>query len=102
MLNIEDTHKIYFLNMKSKSQMIDLILIDFLMKDMHGPEITYEIRSTFKFTGPIIGITGNALPEDIEIFITKGANLILTKPFNKSLLINEKQALLAKISNSSE
>ena len=87
-------------NMKSKSQGIDLVTMDFLMKDMHGPETVYELRNTLNYTGIIIGITGNALAEDMKTFVNKGANLVLTKPLNKNLLINEVQALLQKISNS--
>ena len=44
--------------------------------------------------GRIVGLTGNALPEDIEIFMKNGANLVLTKPIDKSLLLDELMTIL--------
>ena len=34
------------------------------------------------------GITGNALPKDIEYFISNGANHVITKPLTKAKLID--------------
>ena len=38
------------------------------------------------FTGPIIGITGNAMQEDHDIFMDAGASKVLTKPLSINLL----------------
>ena len=35
----------------------------------------------------VLGVTGNALPEDIAKFISKGANSVLTKPLTKTKLM---------------
>jgi CheY-like chemotaxis protein len=32
------------------------------------------------YKGPIIGVTGNALPSDVEYFMSSGANAVLAKP----------------------
>ena len=57
----------------------DVILMDFVMPNMDGPTATKEIRA-LGYSGIIIGVTGNALPADIEYFISNGANKVLTKP----------------------
>ena len=49
------------------------------MPNMDGPTATREIRA-LGYNGVIIGLTGNAYPEDIESFINAGANRVLTKP----------------------
>lgn len=56
-----------------------VILMDFSMPNMDGPTATALLREN-KFYGPIIGVTGNALPRDVDLFIAKGADLVLLKP----------------------
>jgi CheY-like chemotaxis protein len=63
----------------------DAILMDFVMPVMKGPEATSAIRA-HGYTGPIIGLTGNALQEDHDIFIKAGATQVLTKPFDMQAL----------------
>mmetsp|Transcript_34766 Transcript_34766/g.84012 ORF Transcript_34766/g.84012 Transcript_34766/m.84012 type:complete len:82 (+) Transcript_34766:2616-2861(+) len=46
---------------------------------MNGPEATRIIRS-FGYTGPIFGVTGNVLAEDIAIFKDHGADDVIAKP----------------------
>jgi len=48
----------------------------------------------YSYLGRIIGLTGNALPEDIDTFMRNGANLVLTKPIDKSLLLDELMTVL--------
>ena len=36
----------------------------------------------------LLGITGNALPDDIEYFISCGANHVITKPLTKAKLMD--------------
>ena len=64
----------------------DAILMDSVMPIMTGPEATARIRA-LGYTGLILGVTGNALPEDIEHFTKCGANAVLTKPVNTDLLV---------------
>ena len=35
-----------------------------------------------------IGITGNALPEDIDFFVSSGANQVVTKPLSRAKLLD--------------
>jgi CheY-like chemotaxis protein len=64
---------------EERNQSFDLVLLDYVMKAMHGPDTAAAIRN-LGFTGKIIGVTGNALPDDIEEFKRKGADHVLTKP----------------------
>ena len=65
----------------------DVILMDFVMPNMDGPTATREIRA-LGYPGIIIGVTGNALAEDIELFMTCGANKVLAKPLQIEDLMN--------------
>ena len=58
----------------------DIILMDFVMPNMDGPTATRELRA-LGYRGMIIGVTGNALPADVDIFLKAGATCVLTKPF---------------------
>jgi hypothetical protein len=41
------------------------------------------------YLGRIIGLTGNALPEDIAFFQSNGANKVYIKPLNKDTFLEE-------------
>ena len=57
----------------------DVIIMDFVMPNMDGPTATREIRA-LGYSGIIIGVTGNALAEDVDLFLSSGANKVLPKP----------------------
>jgi CheY-like chemotaxis protein len=57
---------------------IALILMDHIMPVMDGLEATRKIRE-LGFQGPIVGITGNCSPEQVEEFLTQGATRIVQK-----------------------
>jgi len=67
------------------STQYDLILMDFVMPNMDGPTATCKIRA-LGFEGIIIGVTGNALPEDIRLFLSNGADRVLSKPLELNVL----------------
>ena len=52
----------------------DVILMDFVMPVMDGPTATKTLRTAkeLQYTGPIIGLTGNAMPADINHFMAHG------------------------------
>jgi len=64
---------------------IDIVLIDFVMPNMNGPVAVKEMRA-LGYDGVIVGVTGNALAEDIECFMRNGADRVLIKPVNAKLL----------------
>ena len=61
---------------------IDIILMDNQMPRMTGAIATEIIRNDLNYKGIILGVTGNALPEDIKDFIEKGADDVIVKPLN--------------------
>jgi signal transduction histidine kinase/CheY-like chemotaxis protein len=65
----------------SSEKEYDAILMDFVMPVMDGPTATQIIRG-LGYTGPIFGLTSNALESDVEHFLSKGANAVLAKPFD--------------------
>ena len=81
---------------------------------MHGPEAARIMREEVNYRGVIlgtwysycldwmhvfvcdnwkkcvavIGITGNALPADMDFFVSSGANQVVTKPLSKTKLMD--------------
>jgi CheY-like chemotaxis protein len=86
--------------MASKSGNYDVILMDFVMPNMDGPAATQAIRA-LGYSGPIFGLTGNALSSDMKYFTDHGANAVLAKPFDftafKQLLITTKESTVTHV-----
>jgi CheY-like chemotaxis protein len=59
----------------------DTILMDYEMPVMDGPTASKEIRALEGCDSLIVGVTGNALPEDIARLRSCGAKAVLIKPF---------------------
>jgi CheY-like chemotaxis protein len=70
---------------KCQTKNYHVILLDNVMPNMTGVEFAEKLRASGS-TVPIIGITGNALEEDIAEFKKAGANCVLTKPIQVSKL----------------
>lgn len=63
----------------------NLVLMDVQMPEMNGYEATKAIRASKHQEGktiPIIAMTANAFPEDIQMAMQSGMNAYLTKPIN--------------------
>jgi CheY-like chemotaxis protein len=79
---LEKIHK----NLHNNNQPpFDFILMDFEMPRMNGPDAARTLREEGVYT-PIIGVTGNVLPEDRQYFLHSGANRVLRKPLSLPLL----------------
>ena len=65
----------------------DIVFLDYQMPVMDGPTAAKEMRR-LGYKGKIIGVTGNALPEDIATFISQGVNQVLLKPVQGGLITN--------------
>eukprot|EP01036_Dinobryon_divergens_P061858 gene61858-biopygen30522 len=75
-------------NMKmsiAKNCPFDLVLMDYQMPNMDGPTAARHMRE-MGFTGPIIGVTGNAQEADITHYIANGAEKVLIKPVDITVL----------------
>lgn len=64
----------------------DLILMDNQMPVMTGVEATRILRTKLNYRGKIIGVTGNALDDDIQSFMASGADQVILKPLSKEML----------------
>jgi CheY-like chemotaxis protein len=69
-------------------QQIDLVLMDMLMPVMDGTQTTEAIRRMGGAQGnvPIIGLTANVNPADLEAFKAAGLSTVLLKPFQAAKL----------------
>jgi len=63
----------------------DVITVDYQMPVMDGVTATSTIRR-LGYKGRIIGVTGNAMQEDVNLFLSNGADKVLTKPLSFALL----------------
>ena len=68
-----------------------------VMPRMRGTEATQRIRQ-LGYNGVIIGVTGNALPEDVKDFIDHGADAVIPKPFDIDVFKRHIMDLKAKMS----
>eukprot|EP00607_Mallomonas_marina_P008602 CAMPEP_0182423596 /NCGR_PEP_ID=MMETSP1167-20130531/9645_1 /TAXON_ID=2988 /ORGANISM="Mallomonas Sp, Strain CCMP3275" /LENGTH=433 /DNA_ID=CAMNT_0024602719 /DNA_START=416 /DNA_END=1717 /DNA_ORIENTATION=+ len=59
----------------------DFVLMDYQMPNMDGASAVKEMRK-MGYTEPVIGITGNAVTQDMDTYLKNGANAVLTKPLN--------------------
>lgn len=70
-----------------KNQFLDLILMDIMLPEMNGFEITAEIRKWEQEEGkeksiPIVALTANTLDNDKEKCLQAGMDDYLPKPFS--------------------
>ncbi len=61
----------------------DLLLIDWELPDINGPQVMHEIRSDLKLDAPIIFITSRDSEEDIVSALNAGADDYLVKPIRQ-------------------
>ncbi|MBO6521972.1 MAG: response regulator [Rhodospirillales bacterium] len=76
----------------------DLILMDIRMPDMSGPDATRAIRSRHDRWAniPIIALTADAMEEHIRGYIEAGMNACVTKPIDRSVLVNTMNEVLGE------
>lgn len=73
----------------------DLIILDWMLPDMVGPEICKVLRSR-SVEVPILMLTGRSTPNDVAEGLTAGADDYLAKPFSTVELLARVQALLRR------
>jgi signal transduction histidine kinase/CheY-like chemotaxis protein len=72
--------EIFRKRMENKEKQFDLIFTDIHMPELDGLEFSSEIRK-FDETTPIVAITANIMPTDMEIYNMSGMNDCISKPF---------------------
>ncbi len=75
----------------------DLIILDWMLPDMVGPDICKVIRTRL-LDVPILMLTGRSTPSDVAEGLTAGADDYLSKPFSTVELMARVQALLRRTS----
>ena len=70
-----------------QEQDFDLVLMDVQMPIVDGLEATKYIREELKMTIPIIGLSANAMREEVEICKQAGMNDYLVKPYSERALV---------------
>ena len=65
----------------------DIVLMDVQMPIVDGLEATKYIREELKSTIPIIGLSANAMREEVEICKQAGMNDYLVKPYSERALV---------------
>ncbi len=76
-----------------KKNIYDIVLMDIMLPEMNGYEITLEIRKFEKLNGvtnpvTIIALTANTYENDKDKCLSVGMNDYLSKPFSAQQLIN--------------
>ena len=71
-----------YINAMKHHKPYDVIMMDFLMPVMNGLEATKLIRSYEYHTTVIVGVTGNGLQSDIDLFMESGVDKVMIKPLN--------------------
>jgi DNA-binding response OmpR family regulator len=75
----------------------DLILLDWMMPRLTGPEVVRELRREETGTRvPVILLTAKAQETDVQRGFAAGADDYISKPFSPRELMSRVQALLAR------
>ena len=77
---------------------VDLILLDIMMPEMDGMEVTQIVRREFpapKCHMPILALTASANPVDHDRCLASGMNDVLHKPLDEPQLISKISNVLA-------
>lgn len=74
--------------MASKEE-YDILLMDIQMPEMDGIESMQRIRETSHGKLPIIAVTANAIPEELNHYLELGFNDFITKPFSEEALLDK-------------
>ena len=75
---------------KAKAEKPDLILMDMLMPEMTGDEVTAALRKLPEMADtPIIAVTAQAMAGDAEKALQAGCNDYVTKPIDEDELMEK-------------
>lgn len=69
--------------MRAADPQYDVVLMDNQMPRMMGATATKIMKQSLEYRGIIIGVTGNAMQDDIKEFIENGADDVIIKPLDK-------------------
>jgi signal transduction histidine kinase/ActR/RegA family two-component response regulator len=81
-----------------KEQTFDVVLMDMVMPEMDGIEATRTLRMALPAPAcntPVLGLTANVNPQDLQRFYAAGVNAVLLKPFDQEKLCEHVETLMA-------
>ena len=71
-----------------KEHVFDLVFLDIVMPGLGGIETAQRLsHPDFTSTPPLIGLTANVNPQDLDAFFKAGLSGLLLKPFNREQLM---------------
>ena len=76
----------------------DLILMDIQMPVINGLQATCHLRNK-GWTGPIVALTANIMPEDCQRYLDNGFNDVIGKPINRALFMEKISSYLVENTN---
>jgi CheY-like chemotaxis protein len=80
-----------------RQQEFDVILMDMVMPEMDGIEATSALRLTFDQPvrdTPVLGLTANVNPLDLERFAAAGVSAVVLKPFDAAKVCAKVEEML--------
>jgi signal transduction histidine kinase/CheY-like chemotaxis protein len=86
-----------------REQDFDVVLMDMVMPEMDGIEATIALRQNFvapQSQTPVLGLTANVNPQDLERFTQAGLNAVLLKPFDANKVYEQVEVMI-KVKKSS-
>lgn len=61
----------------------DIALLDMMMPEMSGKDVLNRLRAMTEFAAlPILFVTASARRADVELYLSAGADGVITKPFD--------------------
>jgi CheY-like chemotaxis protein len=93
---VETVQRILTTKNSADTEELDVILMDYQMPNMNGPDASFAIRQ-MGFRGILLGISGTTIREEQEEFVLKGANRVLLKPVSIDTIIATTNDVLGEI-----
>ena len=79
----------------AKSKRPDLIILDIMLPDMHGPKVVEELKEDINTKDiPILFLTALLTKKEEGKKRFAGSNVVIAKPFDTDQLLNEIEKLL--------
>jgi signal transduction histidine kinase len=75
-----------------RTQAFDMVFMDMVMPEMDGIEAVHALRTQLPLPArstPVLGLTANVSPQDLERFKDAGLNAVMLKPFEAAQLCEQ-------------
>ena len=83
------------LQLLEQGTVVDLVLMDMVMPVMDGIEAMQSLRQNPTWQHlPVLGLTANVNPQDLENFKSAGVSAVMLKPFDPAQLRAQVEQLL--------